>query len=509
LKKILVLVFLLLALSGNSFDLKSVDAIVLNGPFCTSANMVTNRPDNLYEKTVYVNSIADLPVSGDAILIPDEAISYKFNERIDTSLRLVLPSNNVSFEAVNLASSGFLYNGSETFISGKLSANSFSAFSEGFLLLGTQNGTLFNIEGTDSSTLFLEKCIVGGWGSLGAISNCIFTFNTSQVTGGYDGLTLNSMQRIGFLGIAWNNWQNQANSIMVTVTGNTHQLNFNNHGLELNANESFILVTGNIIDSIEMTAMTNNLPSNFFAPGSLTGKDLRVKVTNVSGINDSSISGRLNLLNNSTVTTINTAGDYYPVGGAFTDGVLERVTLECTCGELTYIGLATSNVRISGGFSIVKALAATERQCKVRPILLGVTVNITFDSDTDTITSTSHGLADGDRIEFKEGTAIATGITNKYTYYIINKTDNTYQISATSGGSAIDFTTNGTAPNYHRLITYLSDGLPASVTTTKAQGSTFNDIFEIEPGESVRIYATCISAENIIITQGTMVFSKE
>jgi hypothetical protein len=76
------------------------------------------------------------------------------------------------------------------------------------------------------------------------------------------------------------------------------------------------------------------------------------------------------------------------------------------------------------------------------------------DAGADTITLASHGLANGDPIEFDAGTgALPGGITNYDndfkggTYYnVINRSGDTFQITATVGSTApVDITSAGTA----------------------------------------------------------------
>lgn len=62
-------------------------------------------------------------------------------------------------------------------------------------------------------------------------------------------------------------------------------------------------------------------------------------------------------------------------------------------------------------------------------------------SATDTITSTAHGLTDGDKIVFRD-TGDATGIVAGRVYFVDAVDANTFKVSATSGGTAI---TLGTA----------------------------------------------------------------
>jgi len=63
----------------------------------------------------------------------------------------------------------------------------------------------------------------------------------------------------------------------------------------------------------------------------------------------------------------------------------------------------------------------------------------TSDATLNTITKDSHGFSNGDIVNFN-ATTFPTGIAATGFYYVINKTDNTFQISLTNGGAAIDFT---------------------------------------------------------------------
>lgn len=66
------------------------------------------------------------------------------------------------------------------------------------------------------------------------------------------------------------------------------------------------------------------------------------------------------------------------------------------------------------------------------------------DVSNDTITITGHRFSDGDEVVYNidGGTAI-TGLTDGTTYYIVSSTANTFKLSATSGGTAIDLTVVG------------------------------------------------------------------
>lgn len=72
------------------------------------------------------------------------------------------------------------------------------------------------------------------------------------------------------------------------------------------------------------------------------------------------------------------------------------------------------------------------------------TATATADDATDFWTSSAHGLLNGDLIRFtNSGGTQPTGISLSTDYYVINKTTDTFQVSLTSGGSAVDMSDAG------------------------------------------------------------------
>jgi surface protein len=92
---------------------------------------------------------------------------------------------------------------------------------------------------------------------------------------------------------------------------------------------------------------------------------------------------------------------------------------------------------------------------------------VTFTDSGDLVTRNSHGYTDGDTVSFYRIQS-TTGIFEGQVYYVINSTINTFQISATSGGSAINLTTNGSAS----LLPYKI----ATVTITSQAGQNLTSV---------------------------------
>lgn len=79
----------------------------------------------------------------------------------------------------------------------------------------------------------------------------------------------------------------------------------------------------------------------------------------------------------------------------------------------------------------------------------GSAVACTFETTANTVTKNGHGLANGTKV-MVTGASIPAAINTYTTYYVINQTANTFQLSLTLGGSAIVFAGNGSG-NYHTI----------------------------------------------------------
>ena len=98
---------------------------------------------------------------------------------------------------------------------------------------------------------------------------------------------------------------------------------------------------------------------------------------------------------------------------------------------------------------------------------LGTDISITGTASTDVISATAHGLNNGDCGTFPvlNGGTNLTALT--VPYYVVEKTTDTFKVSLTPGGTAVDFTSAITSGSTFRKGTYIpisSDGTGASAT---------------------------------------------
>lgn len=80
--------------------------------------------------------------------------------------------------------------------------------------------------------------------------------------------------------------------------------------------------------------------------------------------------------------------------------------------------------------------------------IAGHLLPFTADAASDVLTCVGHGFADGDssRVQTVGGT-LPTGLSADTDYYVVNKAADTLQLASSAGGSAIDITAAGSAPN--------------------------------------------------------------
>lgn len=91
-------------------------------------------------------------------------------------------------------------------------------------------------------------------------------------------------------------------------------------------------------------------------------------------------------------------------------------------------------------------------------------------ASTNVITSTAHGFSDTDAIVFGNLNG-GTGLTAGTTYFVRDSTANTFKVAATSGGTAIDFTTDivsGRADRYQAANVTLAGPAPLPLPGTIA-----------------------------------------
>ena len=91
----------------------------------------------------------------------------------------------------------------------------------------------------------------------------------------------------------------------------------------------------------------------------------------------------------------------------------------------------------------------------------------TVTNATNTFTETPHGLIAGDRVVI-DGTVLPSGLYNTIMYYVLYTDANDFQVSLTSGGSAVTFSSDGTAVTFKKWDGGLTDSNGSAITSDAA-----------------------------------------
>ena len=124
--------------------------------------------------------------------------------------------------------------------------------------------------------------------------------------------------------------------------------------------------------------------------------------------------------------------------------------LMLTDGTVIESGSATKKFDFNTIY-LVSASAANKISCVeiyYSPIATAVACTFDFTAGTveDMVISNAHGLENGDKIVLKAGGgALPAELVDYRTYYVVGKDTNYFQVSLTTGGSAVEFTDDGGA----------------------------------------------------------------
>jgi len=123
---------------------------------------------------------------------------------------------------------------------------------------------------------------------------------------------------------------------------------------------------------------------------------------------------------------------------------------------------------------------------------------------TDVITITDHGFENDDVIVFTTAGTLPAPITSGPNYYVISASANTFQVSLTQGGAAVNLTTTGsgtsTIRNYSEIV-YAISGSPASPddsTLVEIDGVTFVGTLPSAPTGGPLVWDRDITVKGII-----------
>jgi len=162
---------------------------------------------------------------------------------------------------------------------------------------------------------------------------------------------------------------------------------------------------------------------------------------------------------------ITTTGTISSISSSGTTVTVNHDAITYTAGQTVTIAATANITALTSGTTCTLLTLGTTTSLPG-----AATGSVTFTDVGDLVTYTAHGMADNTPIFFSAVTT-TTGISINTLYYVINKTTNTFQVSATKGGSAIALTTNGTGTCVQGVFTANAAGTGTATVTLNIQGS--------------------------------------
>ena len=124
----------------------------------------------------------------------------------------------------------------------------------------------------------------------------------------------------------------------------------------------------------------------------------------------------------------------------------------------------------------------------------------TVTAATDIVTANAHGLSEGDELQLTTATTLPAGLALTTSYYVISVTTNTFQLSATRGGAAVDITDTGTGTHTYHLkskIVYVGDWQHTVLSLNFNTTPTMTVKFQHSPAATVPDFSAAASGTNV------------
>lgn len=454
-------------LGGNVATYKSDGEVVFENGGLTTAGATTStrffETDCLNVVKVFEES--DLPdslVNGTHYVL-HAPITVSTTKTFPTGGVVAISTNNILTNVLTFSGTGTLFDGTNI----------------GLVLLDIQidsssTGTLFGISGAGAPALFIHRSGgIDGWDDIGTITNFGLVVQNSLIIQDFSsGLSLVSCTSYISEQCTWFNSSDQSTDFL-TFDTNIEDINILNVSYSPFANERVF----NINSSASVSAFINlvqkvSSSERYFNVAGLDKKSPGVICTQCANLEDSTTTAELNLIGNTTATDIPAVGAMVALESvpAWTSTGVERLTID-TNGRTTYLGIRPSSLKLDCNINLQPATAS--KSISIRTVVVAAEeFGVTFTNATNLINETATALSDGDLIDFRLSAGVLPdSIRPDIVYFVVNKLTNSFQVSYTQGGSAIEFTNDGSGTR-----TYRKAELHGSIPTNTISSGSSRDL---------------------------------
>jgi hypothetical protein len=374
--------------------------------------------------------------------------AYCLNNPVFTPYDFVIPTGYASCIKSNLISAqNLVYTGQGTLING----TNIQWFNFDSILISAPFGTIYDINGI-SVFMYESDTIYNKVANMGSFQNGIYyRINAASAEIG-QGYTFTNMSRIGFVNIDYLSTNNLPGTVFFSMSGTFSEITFQGLHLRPQSNEKvFNFDPAMIVEGVSGHGIVifSEGEERAFAAGSLDQTDPRFNFSGNTGLTSSAISAQVSV-GTSSLTTSAPGADIYTHVNSSSWGLLvaERMSLDSN-GVSEYEGIEGTTLEVHASLNVAPGDGLNKViKARLGKIYNSGTIPVTFTNATDLVNEIATERVNGDLISFykTEGTLPAE-LRKDVFYYVINKTTDSFQLSYTEGGAAIDFTDDGTGSN--------------------------------------------------------------
>lgn len=167
---------------------------------------------------------------------------------------------------------------------------------------------------------------------------------------------------------------------------------------------------------------------------------------------------------------LSTANAFYRAE-AYNLGCYSATSTSLSATTLTNIPVTFANAGNAEGVIVNLWSSSSSLDRPITARLMEAKTVVSFDTATEYVTITAHGIADDTPVSFLSTGTLPTNLTSNAIFYVINATADTFQVSSTVGGSAVNLggTPTGTATCWverAEKTLALDDIFPSKIETT-------------------------------------------
>lgn len=436
---------------------KTIDNIVNASYYDLNVDNTTTLQQTSILKTRYIKSTNDLQLNSAGTKYLLDIGNYNFDTGNGSLFTLDKPfefADTPGQTRIISLRGEILYTGATPLFEQSI-GSSIVIRADNLVLVGTGSNDIFNLtyNGTPNPpVLVFAFCQFTNWSSVGSLDEFgIVVFNTLSCGNVSDGLTISNLSRYCIL----------TDSIFFSDLSTLDFVAFNG---ATNINPTIQISGCNFVPENVGTSFLNiatNQQPNMIITACIFDTRLQTNAFffNTSGLDQTSIylltRANKNVIESKIfcqssfsaspplITTINVQNQWTCIDFGTTTTETERVIFDETVPLATITSLEPETCKIGYNKTATSA-TGSGIEFETGFFKKNNNTSVVANNTTNTFTAAGHPFVNNDLVWFIDSTTPPTGVSVRVFYYVVNATANTFQVSNTLGGAALNFTSNGT-----------------------------------------------------------------